>query len=457
MKKALKILGKGLLILAALPVVFAIFLALYNLRDDALDPEVEKLLAAAPPQIPAAENGYFAWVGIVGPEDQPPHAWGSRWYQEALAADKKPLGQGGELAIDAEKRKDGLRTEDFACAKIESCLEAVAARPDEARAALEKGRVALERGDAAVAFPAYQEAWRPDFSVASPIPAYANFFRHLSATRFALAVAEGRHDEALERLGQEMAFHTRQMQGAVTLIEKMVAMANLRANTQLLNQYILRQPDAARQRADRIASLLAPLPSDVTRMQAVILNELRSGARLFLSLKNSKDVSTIYGSEGDSGVTQWLGTSLGLALYLPHASANEHMRLHSQLLAADGLTDAAYRQALADSRRQMEVAAQDTYTLRNPIGHILVNIGIPSYGSYFLRRDDLVAQRAMVAFQLDLLRKNVSDAEAIAQALPAAGLIHPYTGAAPVWDKANRTLSYAALPERTDKALTITY
>jgi hypothetical protein len=460
MKKILRILGKGLLILAAVLVVFGIFLVLYNLRDDSLDPEVEKLLAAAPPQIPAAENGYFAWVGVVGPEDQSPHAWGSRWYQAALVADKMPAGKvgqpAGEFAIDTGKRKDGLRAEDFACNKIDSCLEAVAARPDEARAILAKGHVALARGDVAVAFPRYQEAWRPDFSVASYLPSYANSFRQLSATRFALAVAENRDDEALTRLGREMAFHTRQMQGAVTLIEKLVAMASLRADTELLSQYIARKPDAARQRADRLASLLAPLPTDATRMQAVILTELRMVARLFLSMVKRPDLSLFDAAEGASGIKQFLGRALWLNLYLPNASANEHVRLYNRLLAADGLSDDAYRRALADSRQQTEAAAQNVYVLRNPLGHILVSIAIPNYGSYFLRRDDLVAQRAMAAFQLDLLRKNVTDADAIAQALPAAGLIHPHTGAAPVWDKTTRTLGYAPLPERSaNKALSL--
>lgn len=460
MLKILRILGKGLLLLAAIPVVFGIFLILYNLRDDSLDPEVEKLLAAAPPQIPVEKNGYFAWIGVVGPEDQAPEAWGRRWYDEALLADRKPVEKVGEpasdFAIDAEKRNDGLRAEDFACSKVESCLEAVAARPDEARAILAKGRVALARGDVAVTFPAYQEVWRPDYSVASRLPGYINFFRQLSATRFALAVAEGRDDEALTRLGREMAFHTRQMQGAVTLIEKMVAMASLLTDTQLLSQYIARKPEAARQRADLLASLLAPLPTDATQMQSVILTELRIVARQFLSLVNTPDMSVIAGLESENGIKQFLGRTLWLNLYLPHASANEHFHLHSRLLAADGLSGDAYRRALADSRQQTEAAAQNVYVLRNPLGHILVSIAIPDYGSYYLRRDHMIAQRAMAALQLDLLRKNVTDADAIAQALPAAGLIHPHTGAAPVWDKATRILSYAPLAERSaDRGLSL--
>ena len=441
MKKVLKTL-------VALALTFLVVVALVNLLDDDLDPAVEQLLAAQPPQIPADGNGYFAWIGVVGPEDQPPDVWGYRWYQAALLADKNRPGETTALDIDSEKRKDALRAEDFACHKVESCLEAVIQSPDAARDLLEKGRVVLARGDVAVAMPAYQEAWRPDFSFTSHLPAYANLYRQLSATRFAVAVAEGRHDEALAQLSREMAFHLRQMQGAATLIEKMVATANLRSDILLLNQFIRHAPDAARQRAKQLAAMLAPLPADATRMQNVIEAELRGGIRLFLSLDRSNTLSESQDAGMFSDLNKWLGASLKQTLYLSRASANEYFNLYRPLLAADNLTGDAYRQALTATRQHMETETQNTYVLRNPVGHILVAVAATDYGNYFLRRDDLLALRAMVAFQLELLGKNIADADAIDQALPGTGLIHPRTGATPSWNKATRTLSHAALAER---------
>jgi len=461
MKRVLKLLGKILLGLLAIPVVFYVFLVLYNLRDDALDPQVEKIMAAAPPQIPAAENGYFAWVGVVGPADQDPHAWGQRWVREALEADKKAaadLNASTTLSIDAEKRKDGLSNKGIACGeKIETCLETVAAQPDAARAVLEKGQVALARGDAALAYPAYQEVWRPEFSYTSPIPGYANFYRQLSATRFALAVAEGRHDQALEQLGSEMPFHARQMAGAVTLIEKMVAVASLRNDYLLLNQYLARHPAEAKQRAESLAALLAPLSADALRFQGIWLNEQRSGLRTIFSLKDM-DGTALFGVAGaDDGAGTWFLSHFGKPLLLVNATANEFSRHHDGLLAADALSGAAYRDALARTKHDLEAATQDTYVLRNPIGHILNAIAIPSYDSYYLKRDDLVALREALAFQLAQSRSG-ADGEAIAQALPAAAaLVHPYDGVAPAWDKAKRTLTYAALPARNGKPIVLNF
>lgn len=446
MKSILKVLAITMALLLLLLVAGLSALLVANRQDEALDPALASLMATEPPQIPVAENGYFAWVGVLGPEREAPHAWGYRWFLEALRADRAPFGETQTLTIDAEARKDGLRLEDFGCREIESCLAAVAKWPADARAVLDKGRVTLARGDLALAMPAYQEPWRPNFSYASPLPRTPQHYRLLGATRFALAVSEGRHDAALDLLARAMAFHRRQAQGATTLIEKLLALANLHTDLQLLNQYMLHAPAAARQRQARIAELLAPLPADATSMQRALLTELRGGVSLFLNLGEQ---NLFAAASSESRLPRWLANSLGRSLYLPRASANEHFQLNRGWLAADALADEDYRRALADVRRDQESAADDTYALRNSVGHILVRVAVADYGSFFLRRDDLLALHAMVALQFALLRSQTADDEAIARA--AAGLRHPYTGAAPVWDKNSRRLIHAALAERRGK------
>ncbi len=446
MKRTLKIVVIVLAILIVLPVAALTALIVANLHDEPLDPELTSLLSTKPPQIAAAENGYFAWIGVAGPENEPPHAWGYRWFAEALRADRAPFGETPALAINAEVRKDGLQLKDFACREIESCLAAVGKWPADARAVLDKGRVTLARGDLALAMPAYQEPWRPDFSFTSALPASVPHYRLLSATRFAVAVSEGRHDAALDLLERAMAFHRRQAQGASTLIEKLLALANLHTDLQLLNQYLRHAPAAARQREARIAELLTPLPAAVTSLQQPILTELRGGVRLFLNL-GEKNLFAAATSE--SRLPRWLAGALGQRLYLPGASANKHFQLNQGWLAAGALAGEDYRRAIAAVRRELESASEDVYALRNPVGHILVRVGLADHGSFFLRRDDLLALHAMVALQFDLLRSQTMDDEAIARA--AAGLRHPYTGAAATWDSKARRLSHAALAERRGK------
>jgi hypothetical protein len=461
MKSVLKVIGVGVLLLIAIPVVVYAAVVLCNLRDDELDPGAAKLLAIAPTPIPAGENGYFAWIGVVGPETEPPDAWGMRWFEEALAADKKATETDGGaiLAIESEKRKDGVDAKLVPCNRPETCLAEVAARPELARAALVKGNVTLARRDAAIALPAYQEAWRPDFSAASSMPAYPVLWRQLSATRFALAVTENRHDEALKQLGKEMAFHTRQMQGAVTLIEKLVALGYLRNDYLLLNHYLLRHPEAAGLRAEDIAALLAPLPPDAGNMRTVMETEWLMGARLFSFLQ--ADITSILRrnppeESHTSPLGRWIADTLAFPLFLPNATTNEFYRQRSPLIAVDSQSGPAYRQALADVSRQRELEAKSSvFAMRNPVGHILVLVGAADFSSYFLRRDDLLVLRAAISIQFDLLRQNVTDSNAVTQAITAAGLAHPFTGTTPTWDAAARTLTYPALRERKNQPLAI--
>ncbi|HZW26233.1 MAG TPA: hypothetical protein VFF26_12180 [Gallionella sp.] len=53
-----------------------LLLALINLKDENLNTEVQALFSALP-QIEAGVNGYFAWIGIMGPEKEDPHVWGA--------------------------------------------------------------------------------------------------------------------------------------------------------------------------------------------------------------------------------------------------------------------------------------------------------------------------------------------------------------------------------------------
>lgn len=461
MKSALKVIGIGLLALAAIPVVLYLALVLSNLRDDDLDPGAAKLLARVPDQIPIAENGYFAWVGVGGPATVPPEAWGKRWVEESLAADKKAAGFGTStpLAIESERRKCELDAKLLPCNKPETCFAEVAAKPEFARATLAKGAVTLARCDVAIGRPAYQEPWRPDFSVGSYFPVSPVFWRQLSATRFALAVTEKRHDEALNQLGKEMAFHTRQMRGAVSLVEKLLATAYLRNDYLLLNQYLLLYPEAAKQRAEEISRMLAPLPPEAVDLSAAMETEWLQVARLFPAVQ-SDITAAMWGSSTEERQGSTLGdriwNAIASPLFLPTATTNELHRLRRPLFVVDSQSGSAYRQALADVKQQQRSLSEHYgFSLRNPIGHVLVLVGASDMTGYFARRDDLLAVHEVVALQLHLLRQGVSETNAVGRAIAAAGLVHPFTGAAPAWDAASRTLIYPTLPERKNEPLAI--
>jgi hypothetical protein len=458
MSRVLRFFGYGFLAVLAVILVLATLLVLYNLEDEALHPEVARLLAVVPSQIPAEENGYFAWIGVLGPQEVSPHAWGRRWFVEALAADREK--RGPTLAIESDLREEFSELQQTPCNEIESCLDAVAKQPDNAREVLARAKVLLERCDSVLEYPDYQEPWRPQWSFRSAIPHYQFKCNRLQAMRFALAVAENRDEAALGYLEKEMAFHTRQVRGAFSLIEKVVAIAHLQRDYLLLNRYFLLRADAAKRHAERLAVMLAPLDGRTSGLATVLETEFSIGVRQALelsswvSLPETDDDETWNVSIGplDEIIIEWF--------YLPNATVNRYYKLFSPLFDIERLSAYAYSTALAeitDSQAMGEDGELSMFTLRNPAGNTWLMIGNPveTMPTYFRLRDDVLALRAAVAFQLDLLSRGIRDEESIAKELTAAGLVHRYTGQAAIWDESIRGLTYPVVPQRQAEKLSI--
>lgn len=451
-RKILRNLGWVLAILGALPVLFYIVLVLVNLNDDPLSPDVEKLLNTAPPAIEANSNGYFAWIGIRGPENEHPHAWGQRWFNDALKNDKLARTSMKPVPHPLEKEVRQQKTEKTPCDQLEICLESVAAHPEVAREVLKNEKVTLDRANLALLYSAYQEAWRPDFSVTSVFQPPPYQLHTLSATRFALSVAEGHHTEALEQLGWEMAFFKRQLQGSRGLVEKLIGMAQVRNYYLLLSQYMRRHPVEAVTHAEQIQNMLAALPDEAVSLKPCLESEMRVTALVILDLNNNKSnmplpvLGNDIPGEPTGTVDYYLSQLTNLAfrqVFLVNHTINENATRFNALIRAENLKGEAYRQALAEASRP-EQQQIFPFRLRNPIGHILVNVATPAYAQYYLRRDDLLALRSTVEFQLKVLRQVVIDGDKIAEILKTEqeNLRHPYSGAVPAWNKETRQLSY---------------
>ena len=70
----------------------------------------------------------------------------------------------------------------------------------------------------------------------------------------------------------------------------------------------------------------------------------------------------------------------------------------------------------------------------------------PFYITQLLDRDNLLATRTLVAFQLDMLKSGTSQPEAIAKAVESSAMQHPSTGSKAKWDAEKRTLGFSDLP-----------
>ena len=414
-----------------------------NSYDDALDADVQSLLSERAPQVDPQRNGYFAWIGVMGPETVPPHEWGQRWHQEALAMDAalRYKDSTPSPASEVALRQD-VWPKDGPCRRADTCFSDVAADVATVRTLLEKAGLTLARADAAIAYPEMQEPVRPDFSAASPAPRYPRDWQPASAARFVLDVREGRHGSALARLAREHRFHVAHASGAVTLIDKVVTYDYLKSDYLLLADYLHRYPEAARGHTAVIESMLIQLPAAALSLAPVLRSEARVSINLLLNLdKTSRD-----------GLSVSPGKQMMWVVYQPQASANAAYQTFAGYLALEAMNVDAYRSAIA-SLRQAEMEESSMWSalhVRNPVGHILVSIGTPGLAPYLFRRDDLRVLQGVLAHRLQLLKAGQPASEMAAQVV-ASDLIHAYTGESPHWDEATQSLVYAASPLRKDK------
>ena len=442
----------ALAVFGVLAIVYAGLLYV-NWQDDPPDPQIAATLNAYPAQIPAERNGYFAWIGVMGPEAVPPHEWGQRWFDRAQAADAaNPSGTSLAEAPPVDEARADTWPDNGPCQKIETCLEDVAADPDGARAALAKVRVTLERADVAMTYPDYQEAFRPNFGSASLFPPVPARWTVVSATRFAVDLAEGHHTHALDRLAREIKFHTAQAAGAETLVAKLVAVAYLRNDYLLLATYGRRFPQQAMAHHAQIKAMLAPLPPEATSLAAPFRSEIRSLARLLGNLRQAGLALTsdsLFNHQG--GWQGWVADGLFLPFYLPNATVNEVFHLRVRDIEAEWLDEAVqYRAAVNEAYEQNEAYKKsllDHIVTRNLVGRILVGISAPDYRSYQFRRDDLLVLRAAVALRNEKRLAGWSAAR-MSEVCAAPELVHRMTGSGPQWDDDKQALVYEANPLR---------
>lgn len=440
----------GLLVLLALLYAVA---ASYNMEDEPLDEDLAALLAEAPPQIDQKRNAYFAWIGIKGGTDETAHAWGLRWHERALAIDAgycrdKPV---VHPEVEGAMRHEQWPTEGL-CSRVGACLDEVAKDTGRARALLEAIRPMLDRADSAMALPEYQEAHRPDYCLHSPTAPYLRGWNAASAARFALAVAEGHHAEAIARLARETRFHALHMAGAETMIDKMVAASYLRNNYLLLASHLRRHPDSARAYGDQIAAILAPLSVEAKSLRKPLRAESKAMAKFMLDLPNRHEgVSQVAGSSING--RGWLADILLFPVFLSRATANESYAFDARYIDAEAMDDNEYRIAIADAARyarNYRAAVEERIDPRNAVGRVLASVRMKSPQNFQFRRDDLLAIRAVLARRLSLLRQGVSIDMATFAKDPA--FIHRYTGESPRWDPEARALVYSPNDQRKDKA-----
>ena len=436
------VLGGGLaLVVAAWLVVVAA-----NWTDEAPDPELLRLSATVDGRLPDGPDAIYALAALSAPEGEDAQVRGRRWWERTLSDDARILAGGAPMAV-ADPAAPGAASPPLAlCGPGADCLAQVAADPAAARAALEAGAGLLQRYDALTRLP-YREPLRvlaPESAFAPAPPAH---LLQLSSVRFAFAVQEGRHADALHHWLAERELLLKVAAGARQTFSLAWAIRRLQRQDLLLAAWISRHPEASRAHAARLLAASRPLSSAALPMKAALESEALDTQWLM------RRAWVAYAGD----LHETLARVLVRPLMLPQASANVLAGRIWAWRALDQLPGEAYRQAVMQARAQDDaLVARSPLRLRNPLGTVLVQVALLPRHAFFASRDAVVAADAQRRIALGLLVAGPVDAAAVASALQGAGTAaeHRFTGQRLAWDPARRVLAWPgpadprdALPE----------
>ena len=454
----LRFFARLLISLIVLSIVLYLAILGFNLKDDELQPEVAKLLQEQPSSVLRKENGYFAWLGIMGPADKPAHAWGFRWFQAMGDWEKETIqfSKPAEFLPADEVREEAFGNNETSCrGKLDSCLERVAAAAEPVRAMLAKHQITLERADQAMALPKFQEILLPNYLENAPKQPVATELNNLFASRFALTVFDGNDAQALAQLDDFVSFHLRLLDGSSSMTVKMAGITALKTAYSLISQYIERKPDAARRHLTRIQTIIGQSLTDSAKLHKAILDDQRILTRKLLS---QKEMAKKHVTRGDYHL--WLYDTLRCAILLPKATANETFTIFSAWLAAEKKEGVEYRQAIAllKSRKPVEEQLKEWWAnhprfWHNPLGNLMAQVGAPDYSRLFLHRDNCLAMQRLLMMQLEILQEPPPvSAETVTAMITSAGREkeHPYYGTLLAWDNQRKRPFFRPTAQQTE-------
>ncbi len=428
MKKALKWIGITILLLVVVPLVVVIAV---NAFDEPLDPKAASYGDARAPGVPEAENGYYALLALSADDGSDGAAYAKAWVAEARAAAKDNR---------VEKRAEPKRAKRPAvCDSAQaSCLAVVRAKPDEAKAQLDAHKEDLERHEKLIAFKRYEEVLDfPQRVVTGLLPlAPVAGAQKAHLLRAALAAEAGNLDDAWDAVERDMAFQRAMLEGARTLIGKMIAAAAYTRDLAFIADVLRSRGAEVSPQVPRLREMLKPINAAVLRLSPALETEFAFGKSL---LRNPA------ANQGDGGSQAAFAERLGVKLfYKPNATTNLAYR---QIVAATAAADApAHRVAsefLAAGQSSGEMGLWDY--IDNPVGNILLRISAPSFSEYALRLHDLDAYNRLLGLRVEMIGAGVGAEGAADFVAKSEPRFHdPYTQKPMRWDAEKKRIYFEA-------------
>lgn len=371
------------------------------LQDEALNPQAQAWLEQV-----AADAGdspaYYQLLGMDAPAGRDPQLEGHTriaLYRQGL------LGQAPQAQAEAATLK--LPDDALCVLGTPGCLPRLREEPEQRLAWLSQHRELLQRYQQLLALPAPQTL--AQVSLNEPIANYAVVLwgNRLRALQVLQLAEEGKADEALATLEEDVRVLRGWLADADNLIMKVATVSLLAQNLDAL---------AALYQAGLIAqpALLQPLSGDERSLLRPMQREFAMVATGFTELIQQGHL------EQEFGVSAWRLQWM----YKPQMSINDSWSAYARVASQSLLSAEAFGATLS------EPAPPVTSTwrrLRNPVGGILVAVALPDFRRYLARLHDLDAK--IVLFNR--------------LGRPEQALVNPYQpNEQPVWDEKHQLMCF---------------
>ena len=434
---------KGLLLIAAFPLVLIALFVVINLTDEDLTPEAIAALRAPPEIPPSADNGYIHFLGMDAPEGIAAYEWGVKVLEAYRSANRPGFerDQNWENSVGAVRQR--VKDNGKWCAIDEgiSCLSILNRNPD-ILGLLKQHALFINRYDEVRRQPIFKDIYFVS-DAAAPWPPTRWLFagQYLSFLKATELASAGDIEAALVVIETEIAFHRRVLSGMNSFSQKSQALRLLQNDVIYLSGLLRDIPESLLPHKAKIAAMLAPLSAAESDLKAAFAESLRYlVSNVPLNKFPLGAFLSSYGSGGPEALYEWAG-------YRPKSTIN---LLISMLLIEEGLADTPIsgidKRIESNQARYAEITEPGKWHLQNRTGFELMGLFRDSqFLSTIFHVHDSQGLMSLVALQNELngSTREKTTVDSILQGDPGKKRADPYTGLPMDFNAETRTLSFA--------------
>jgi len=443
--------------LGSIVVGVPLLLIVINAFDQVLKPEAVTFADLSYDDVPDEQNGYYAWVGLAAPIGEKPHALGVK----VVAQVNKQLESGnfiptGETALLLENSAQKIKVEGsvFQLCKRDSndCLARYRDKANDIKAWVQKNKTILARYQALYNYPQFRETILPRLKM--PMfsePARAGALRQ---AQLALTAIDGNPSSAIRYLQRDSAFWRLILEQSRSLINRMIAVAMIRRDAQLISEIVRFYP-ADLATLHYAADSVHPLTKAGLDLAKVFRYEFAFGMHTFNELRQYS-----HESKTDCPYDSWLYcipfTSFGELLLKPNATNNLGYVMFSRavernrLAAPDFVRTFREWQELDTERPEWPWCWHCAYNLSGKFFAAQATF----YDRYTIRLHNLDGFLRLVSLQVTAKRTGVRDSDMEKFLTDTASAFrNPYTNEPMDWDPTSRTIYFNGYKEDVDDEL----